>query len=147
MKMVYRLTVLRPHGKVGKRYGQNVWSPFPYSITFHGRGMGWQIKGGWGGGVGGSQVWMQSWTSGQWRSIVPNHFKYMSGFPKYTSDWMWWITRERAYAAKHYSPSLFRDTKNPFLFNTVLEMLCKSSFIFRGKATIFIYQQRVWYLR
>ncbi len=36
----YRLTVLRPHGQVDKRYGQIVWLPFPYHIMSHGGGGG-----------------------------------------------------------------------------------------------------------
>jgi hypothetical protein len=47
----YRLTILRPRGQVDKRYGQIVWSPFPYPIMFLGGGGGGQRKGG--GGVSG----------------------------------------------------------------------------------------------
>ncbi len=55
-----------------------------------------------GGGVateseGSSQVWMLSQTA--MGSTVPNHFVYQSGFPKCISDWMQWLSSERAYTA------------------------------------------------
>jgi hypothetical protein len=74
----YRLFYLRPRGQIGK-YGQIVWSPFPYLMTSH--------EGGWegchrkGGGGGFSGLNAKPETDCQPYLPVPNHSIYQSGFP------------------------------------------------------------------
>jgi hypothetical protein len=86
----FRLTVLCPCGQVDKRYGQIVWSPFPYPITSHEREGSHRKR-----GEGSSQVWYLT---------IPYPCQFVRII---ISDWMQWIAHQRAYPTIHvqYSSS------------------------------------------
>ncbi len=65
------------------------------------------VPGEWGGchRKGRREGLRSEFQAGHRRSILPNHWIYQSGFPNKFSDWMRWITRERAYPAVQF----FRD--------------------------------------
>ncbi len=76
---------------------------------------------------GGGGILRSEYEAGHRQSILPNHWIYQSGFPNKFSDWMRWITRERAYLAvqflrnfKAYLPSFSSLWLSPSLVSATI---------------------------